>query len=265
MIGEISQPSVYRSARVARCQTLMALTSNDSANLETVLYARERNPNLRVVLRLFDDSFSSTVYRALRASYPQAPTRSRSVSYLAAPAFAAALMGRQVLAAIPVERQMLLVAAVSVRDWAASATVTVGEAYRPGGWRVVAIQDAAGQLHWNPARERQLGPDEQMIVVATREGLGLLLQRGVDSAPVVLPAPPARPGAVPRQSPAGPPPGSGFRRGTGTVPPLPRLPRAQPAAPYPPIKEDELDPDSRRVVARNPRREPGQEQRPDTR
>ena len=265
VIGEISQSAVYRSARIARCQTLMALTSNDSVNLEAVLYARERRPDLRVVLRLFDDAFAGTVYRALRASYPQAPTRSRSVSYLAAPAFAAAMMGRQVLAAIPVERQMLLVAAVRVRDRAALEEVTVGEAFRPGGWRVVAVQEPGGRLIWNPEPSRPLNADEQVIVVATREGLGLLLQRGSDaSAPV-----PPQPGAVPDQprSPAGAPSFGGaqphgvrFRRGATAAPPLPHLPRAQPAAPYPPISEEELHADSRRVVARRRQQEQSADQ-----
>ena len=259
VIGEISQPAVYRAARIGRCQTLMALTSNDSVNLEAVLYARERSPELRAVLRLFDDAFSGTVYRALRASYPQAPTRSRSVSYLAAPAFAAALMGRQVLAAIPVERQMLLVAAVSLRERAALGAVTVGEAFRPGGWRVVAIRAADGQLAWNPDPDRQLGSNEQVIVVATREGLGLLLQRGLDVPPEPSPVLPPQPGAA-QAPPAGAPHGVRFRRGATTVPPLPRLPRAQPAAPYPPINEEELRADSRRVVARQQRERREREQ-----
>ena len=260
VIGEISQPAVYRGARIARCQTLMALTSNDSVNLEAVLYARERRPDLRVVLRLFDDAFAGTVYRALRLSYPQAPTRSRSVSYLAAPAFAAAMMGRQVLAAIPVERQMLLVAAVSVRDRVALGEVTVGEAYRPGGWRVVAVQAADGRLSWDPEPHRPLDAEDQVIVVATREGLGLLLQRGV-AEPVPAPAPqpdtalPGTPGALPRQGAADGQHGVRFRRGAAAVPPLPHLPRAQPAAPYPPINEEELHADSRRVVARHRQRE----------
>ena len=225
VIGEISQHSVYRAARISRCQTLMALTSNDSVNLEAALYAREQRPDLRVVLRLFDDAFAGTVYRALRASYPQAPTRSRSVSYLAAPAFAAAMMGRQVLAAIPVERQMLLVAAVNVRERATLSGLTVAEAFRPGGWRVVAIQ-SDGRLTWNPPPTRQLHAEDRVIVVATREGLGLLLQRedsGTGSIPIVAPQ---QPGAAPHR----------IRRG---IPPLPRLPRAQPAAPYPPISHDQ--------------------------
>ncbi len=261
VIGDISHPAVYRTARIARCRTLMALTSNDSVNLEAVLFAREQRPDLRVVLRLFDDSYASTVYRALRASYPQAPTRSRSVSYLAAPTFAAAMMGRQVLAAIPVERQMLLVATMTVRGRVALTELTMGESFRPGGWRVVAIQPPDGPLDWNPAPDRAIDPNDRVIVVATREGLGLLLQRDAARlAPVPAPSVGApQPGAAPQpsapQQPLSeevpePPHGGRFRRG---APPLPRLPRAQPAAPYPPINEEELHADSRRVVARQRR------------
>ncbi|MFC1420255.1 NAD-binding protein [Streptacidiphilus cavernicola] len=182
VIGDISQSEVHRAARINRCRTLMALTSNDSVNLEAVLYAREQRPDLRVVLRLFDDAFASTVYRALNASYPQAPTRSRSVSYLAAPAFAAAMMGRQVLAAIPVERQMLLVATIEVRHRVALAGRTVGEAFRAGGWRVVGLRSEDGSFRWNPAPDRQLTDDDRVVVVATREGLGLLLRRDAVAA-----------------------------------------------------------------------------------
>jgi Trk K+ transport system NAD-binding subunit len=261
VIGDISQPEVYRSARIERSQTLMALTSNDSVNLEAVLYARERRPDLRVVLRLFDDAFASTVYRALRASYPQARTRSRSVSYLAAPAFAAAMMGRQVLAAIPVERQMLLVATVNVRGRRALEGQSVGGAFRPDGWRVVGLLSRDGHLTWGPAAGRVLTVEDRVVVVATREGLGLLLQRpsaaaapgtadakapesdgeqrtGAESRPEEGVTPEAGPGAPAVPESAGPPtpgrfrdPGSRERPGRGVVPgaaqgrPAPRLRR----------------------------------------
>ncbi|WP_370146641.1 NAD-binding protein [Streptacidiphilus sp. EB129] len=256
VIGDISQPEVYRAARIGRSSTLMALTSNDSVNLEAVLYARERRPDLRVVLRLFDDAFATTVYQALRASYPQAPTRSRSVSYLAAPAFAAAMMGRQVLAAIPVERQMLLVATVNVRGREELEGRTVARAFRPGGWRVVGLLSGSGRLTWGPAESRVLQGEDRVIVVATREGLGLLLQRSqaeesafarawaaaerrnAEPAPAGSPQPvpqgQAGPGPVPAGSPSGAPAGPlGGLAGTEQTPvPLPRLPRAEPSPPY---------------------------------
>lgn len=76
-----------------------------------MLYARSVNAQVRVALRLYDDEFVTAVYRTLRAAHPTALTRSRSVTHLAAPAFAGA-MGWQILGAIPVERRVLLFAAL---------------------------------------------------------------------------------------------------------------------------------------------------------
>ncbi|MEK8172675.1 hypothetical protein NKH77_36690 [Streptomyces sp. M19] len=118
---------------------MLALTSDDATNLEAVLNARQIKPRLRVALRLFDDDFAATVYRTLRDTYPHAHTRSRSVSALAAPAFGGAMMGRQVIGAIPVGRRVLVFATVEVSDNELLEGRTVAEAFRPGTWRVLAL------------------------------------------------------------------------------------------------------------------------------
>ncbi|MCZ0992979.1 NAD-binding protein [Streptomyces noursei] len=97
VVGDVTQEGVLEAALADRARTLLALTSEDTTNLEAALYARSVNPRLRVTLRLFDDGFAAAVYRTLRAAHPGARTRSRSVSFLAAPAFAGAMMGREIL------------------------------------------------------------------------------------------------------------------------------------------------------------------------
>ena len=142
LIADVTQEGVLESARIKRSRALLALTSSDGTNLEASLYARQVKPELRVVMRLFDDAFASTVYRTLRDTYPGAQTRSRSVSALAAPAFAGAMMGRQVLGAIPVGRRVLVFATVDVRDNPLLEGRTVAEAFRRESWRVVALDTA---------------------------------------------------------------------------------------------------------------------------
>ncbi len=169
VIGDATQEGVMEAARIAGSRALMALTSDDTTNLEAALYAREAAPALRVAMRLFDDDFASTVYRALRDSYPEATTRSRSVSTLVAPAFADAMMGRQILGAIPVERQVLLFAAVEVRGHVELEGHTIRDAFHPGEWRVLALDLAAppdrrpdlaaGNYHDFPSREPELAWD----------------------------------------------------------------------------------------------------------
>lgn len=101
--------------------------------------AREINPTIRVVVRLYDDDFAATVSATMRSSYPGALTRSRSVSALAAPAFAAAMMGRHVLGVMPVERGSLLFTAVDVAGHPELEGRSVHEAFRENEWRVLAV------------------------------------------------------------------------------------------------------------------------------
>ncbi|MGW1255800.1 NAD-binding protein [Streptomyces sp. NPDC002513] len=195
VLGDVTQEGVLEAAKIHRAHALLALTSADTTNLEAVLYARSVRPDLRVVLRLYDDDFATAVYRTLRAAHPHAPTRSRSVSHLAAPAFAGAMLGRQILGAIPVERRVLLFAAVDVAGHPQLEGRTVAQAFRAGAWRVLALDTAApgGRDHapdpetggpgrpsglvWDLPPTYVLRPEDRVVLAATRRGLADLLGR----------------------------------------------------------------------------------------
>ncbi len=195
VIGDVTQEGVLEAAKIHRAHALLALTSADTTNLEASLYARSVRPDLRVVLRLYDDDFATAVYRTLRAAHPFALTRSRSVSHLAAPAFAGAMMGRQILGAIPVERRVLLFAEVDVAGHPQLEGRTVGEAFRAGAWRVLALNTApsggrrgdaegaeearvpASGLVWDLPPTYVLGAGDRVLLAATRRGLAELLGR----------------------------------------------------------------------------------------
>ncbi|MFE1024495.1 NAD-binding protein [Streptomyces sp. NPDC058818] len=204
VLGDVTQEGVLEAAKIHRAHSLLALTSVDTTNLEAVLYARSVRSRLRVVLRLYDDDFATAVYRTLRAAHPGALTRSRSVSHLSAPAFAGAMMGRQILGAIPVERRVLLFAAVRVAGQPQLEGKTVGEAFRAGAWRVLALEVADGEApdggrsadagaDGEAARESRLVwelPDtyvlrsgDRVVLAATRRGLAELLGRRARQGP----------------------------------------------------------------------------------
>ncbi|KQX14919.1 potassium transporter TrkA [Streptomyces sp. Root431] len=194
ILGDVTEDGVLEAAKVHRAHALLALTSSDTTNLEATLYARTVKPDLRVALRLYDDDFATAVYRTLRAAHPEALTRSRSVTHLAAPAFAGAMMGRQILGAIPVERRVLVFAALPVAGLPQLEGRTVTEAFRPGGWRVLALDTAAPgtrrpdlaaarhageqpQLLWDLHPGYVLRPEDRVVIAATRLGLAELLGR----------------------------------------------------------------------------------------
>ncbi|MFI7350209.1 NAD-binding protein [Streptomyces sp. NPDC049936] len=195
VLGDVTQEGVLEAAKIQRAHSLLALTSVDTTNLEAVLYGRSVRSGLRVVLRLYDDDFATAVYRTLRAAHPGALTRSRSVTHLAAPSFAGAMMGRQILGAIPVERRVLLFAAVEVAGHPQLEGRTVGEAFRAGAWRVLALEvadgsasgegeaDAEGEvpresrLVWDLPDTYVLRGEDRVVLAATRRGLAELLGR----------------------------------------------------------------------------------------
>ncbi|WP_037676895.1 NAD(P)-binding protein [Streptomyces griseus] len=195
VLGDVTQEGVLEAAKIQRAHALLAVTSSDTTNLEAALYARSLRPDLRVVLRLYDDDFATAVYRTLRAAHPHALTRSRSVSHLAAPAFAGAMLGRQILGAIPVERRVLLFAAVRVGGHPQLEGKTMAEAFRAGAWRVLALDTArtgargeAGEedsepetpgsgLVWDLPESYVLKAEDRVVLAATRRGLAELLGR----------------------------------------------------------------------------------------
>ncbi|GGW45635.1 potassium transporter TrkA [Streptomyces galilaeus] len=192
VLGDVTQEGVLEAAKIHRAHALLAVTSSDTTNLEAALYGRTLRHDLRVVLRLYDDDFATAVYRTLRAAHPQALTRSRSVTHLAAPSFAGAMMGRQILGAIPVERRVLLFASLEVGGHAQLVGKTVGEAFRAGYWRVLALEGSGREpgvgvgdggsvrgvgLGWGLPDSYVLRGEDRVVLAATRRGLAELLGR----------------------------------------------------------------------------------------
>ena len=180
VIGEAYQEAVLRAAGVHNAAALVSVTSRDVFNLETALQARAMRPDLRLVVSLFDDDLARRVERM------DANIVSRSVAYMAAPAFAAAMLEHQVLRTIAVGRHVLLIADVLVGTDADIAGRPIGDLESDGLARVLAVQSpgTAGRPDWSPSRDYVLAPGDRVIVVATRAGLKVFLagDRPVPSA-----------------------------------------------------------------------------------
>jgi Trk K+ transport system NAD-binding subunit len=167
VIGESYQEETLLKAGLDTAIALVSATSSDIVNLETALQARAMSgDDLRIVLRLFDDDLAQRVQRTLRNVV------SRSVSYLAAPAFAAALLEHQVLRTIAVGRHVLLIAEVRVDPDAGIAGRTLADVERGRLARVLALQEQGTQrFGWTLRRTHTLRVGDRMIVLATRAGM----------------------------------------------------------------------------------------------
>jgi Trk K+ transport system NAD-binding subunit len=204
IIGDASHGEIINAASVATARVMVVASTDDVTNLEMALLARAANPKIRVVLRLFDGDFADRVQRAFNINI------SRSVSYLAAPAFAAALLGRQVIATIPVGRHVLLVAELPIGAESALEGATVADLQRPHEARAIAIRAAGERMLWSVPPGRPLSRTDHVVVVATRRGLSTLLSQALpgqvtDTSPYRLlsrwQTPHERAGTAPESSP----------------------------------------------------------------
>jgi len=171
VIGDCCDEKTLRQAGIKSAIALVCVTSSDIVNLEASLQARAmRDEELRVVLRLFDDDLAGRVQRKVGNLV------SRSVSYLAAPAFAAALLEHKVLRTIAVGRHVLLIADIRVEPGALVVGWPLADTERDGLARVLALQGRGTlRFDWSPRRARRLEPGDRVIVLATRAGLSTFL------------------------------------------------------------------------------------------
>jgi Trk K+ transport system NAD-binding subunit len=171
VIGETHREETLREAGIATCQALVSVTSSDIANLETALNARALAAKPRIVVRLYDDDLAARVEATI------ANTVSRSTSYLAAPAFAAAVLDHQVLRTIAVGRHVLLLADVPAAD-GGLAGQQISAVHQPGLVRLIALRraDSAG-ADWSPAPDDVIRAEDSVVVLATRAGLSGMLRR----------------------------------------------------------------------------------------
>jgi Trk K+ transport system NAD-binding subunit len=172
VIGDTTREETLRAAGITGCRALVSVTDSDIVNLETALHARALADEPRIVLRLYDDDLAERVQKTV------GNTISRSVPYLAAPAFAAAMLEHQVLRTIPVGRHVLLIADVPVVAGAELSGRRVSDVHDGDDVRLIALRRRGGPgVDWSPRPGDVVGPQDRLVVVGTRAGLSRVLAR----------------------------------------------------------------------------------------
>jgi Trk K+ transport system NAD-binding subunit len=141
-IGDARRDDLIKSAGVERAKAIVCATNDDLANLEIALDAKRMNPEVRVVMRMFDQRLAGKVGGALELD------QSFSTSAVAAPLIAIQATQDGVHAAYRLDDVVRVTAEVSVGARFAESTVTAFEGNAP--CRVVGRR-AAGEAAFKPA------------------------------------------------------------------------------------------------------------------
>jgi Trk K+ transport system NAD-binding subunit len=136
--GDARLPENLERARIREAKVFLACTSDDLANIEACIQAKRLNPAVRTVARIFDDSVATRVGGALGIDVAVSTTR------VAARAFVGAALDERSFRSFDIEDVPYL----AFRYEAPSDTATtVLDGWREGGVRILAHQDAYGEVH----------------------------------------------------------------------------------------------------------------------
>ena len=120
-IGSGREEGILEELNIARAKSLIMATDDDLANLEVAIDARHVRPDIRVVLRMFDQELAAKIKDAFDIHL------AFSTSELAAPLFATASSDRSIVSSFYVGEQLMLVATLEVSDRSALAGKNVAE------------------------------------------------------------------------------------------------------------------------------------------
>ncbi|MGI8752808.1 MAG: NAD-binding protein [Acidimicrobiales bacterium] len=201
LIADATTDGTIEMANVADSVAVAVMTSNDLTNIETGLamrsHTRRTGRDIPVVLRVFDRNMGRIVERDFGFRYV------RSTSALAAPWFVGAALGLDILSTFYVERELLLVARLTVA--AAGGLAGLAMQQLPARLRVVAIARAeGGHLEHPPRRDTRFAPGDRAYVIGPYRELLVALRRDAEADAVetaTAERPTARPESDPRPAP----------------------------------------------------------------
>ncbi|HNH25819.1 MAG TPA: NAD-binding protein [Anaerolineales bacterium] len=158
-----TRPAVLEAANIKKSRTIIMASQNDSMNLQIALKARSLNPNIQVVIRIFDDDFA-------HALQEQFSFIALSATEMAAPVFASAAAGVDVTNPISVEGQLLSLARLTISKNAPFADKTIG--YIEDTYHLsIVLHRKNGHSEMHPTDKTAIHPSDVIAILGGPEQL----------------------------------------------------------------------------------------------
>ncbi len=167
IIGDGRDAEVLKQAGVERASALIICTNDDLANLQIASRVRELDKDIRLVMRLFDDEFSVPMAERFDIAAVM------SASAMAAPAFAGAATGTEILQTFKVADQVLALGRIEVQPRARLVGQRVGDVEQGLKVSIVLLQ-SQGQVILQPPPNTAIQERDVLSVVGALEGIRAL-------------------------------------------------------------------------------------------
>jgi len=167
LLGDARQREMLEKARVREASAIVACTQDELTNLDIALDARELNPGIKVVLRMFDAKLAEKVKRGFGIH------TAFSTSALAAPIFAAAATRAQIDYSFYVDDVLLNVARATIQAGSALEGRTIAQVEHALDLTII-LHRGPDSLDMHPAPDITLRAGDCLVVFASLEPLARL-------------------------------------------------------------------------------------------
>ncbi|HEU5086074.1 MAG TPA: NAD-binding protein, partial [Roseiflexaceae bacterium] len=159
VVGDAREPTTLRRAGLGRARAIVAAIHDDLVNIEIALTVRSLEPDVRVILRVFNDELDANLERALGRN------TAFSASALAAPTYAAAAVSREVALVIHSNAVPLALTHITVSPQSRLAGL-VRSRELEYDMRVLHLKPGNGR-HLAPTPQTQLIPHDNATLLGT--------------------------------------------------------------------------------------------------
>ncbi len=172
VVGDARDRGLLEKAGIKEAATVVACTGDDLTNLQIALEARQANPTIRVVMRMFDEALADDVRQGFGIQTVF------STSALAAPALAAAATRAAIEYSFYVNDVLLNVSRITVAEGSSLVGRTVGAVEQEADLSVILHEGPTG-VDMHPAADKVLTAGDRIVVFGTLEALACLSQMNV--------------------------------------------------------------------------------------
>lgn len=167
IVGDARREEELNGANISKAESLIICTQNDSVNLQIAFNARRRNPNIKVVIRIFDDEFGRTISE-------QFGFRAMSATGMSAIVFATAAAGVDITRPITIEGESLSLAKLEVPIRSPLTGMNMADVEQVYQVSVVFLR-RDGESDFHPAASRTLEAADTIAVFGGQAQIGRLV------------------------------------------------------------------------------------------
>jgi Trk K+ transport system NAD-binding subunit len=171
LVDDGKKELTLQAANVNKARAIILCTQDDSLNLQMALKARALNPEIHVVLRIFDDDFALALEK-------QFGFRALSATGTASPVFAAAASGLDMTRPITVEGEALSLACLKITQNPHIIGKTVSEIEQLFDVSVVLLRRDGGVADFHPDFKKRIHSTDTLAVLGGATEIGALIQDG---------------------------------------------------------------------------------------